>query len=84
MFKLIIINLSIFATSFLLNKSCDCGNFETGIIKYSVKEGSSCCSGKFTNTHGSIGIYEYSEGAWMLMDVKDISNEDIEKTCCFK
>jgi hypothetical protein len=82
MIKSFIFSLSFLSVSLIDNKSCNCGSFEVGIIKYEVEEGSSCCSGKFAHSQGSIGLYDNSEGAWILVDVKKIDNESITIACC--
>ncbi|ARN72369.1 hypothetical protein BST91_12205 [Nonlabens tegetincola] len=71
-----------FFLNFSFGKNCDCGNFETGLIKYSVEDETGCCSGSFIGENGMIGFYEQSESAWMLVDVEPISFSSITEQCC--
>lgn len=66
------------------DKNCWCGSFESGMVRYSVEEGTSCDDYQFTSEGGMLGTYEESEGQWILVDVVSISFSDVKTRCSKK
>ena len=60
---------------------CGCGSFESGFVHYDVESGQGCCSGK-AGSLDTIGYYEMSEGAWVLVRTKMIQGSTAQSMRC--